>query len=46
METAKREAEARLAAIDAQEGRDGLDNELRKERKDLQFLVGDIIYKE
>ncbi|BFG29908.1 hypothetical protein CerSpe_161820 [Prunus speciosa] len=46
METAKREAEARLAAIDMQEGRDGLDSELRKEREDLQLLVGDIIYKE
>lgn len=46
METAKREAKVRLAAIDLQEERDGLDDELRKEREDLQFLVGDIIYKE
>ncbi|CAL9013315.1 unnamed protein product, partial [Prunus brigantina] len=46
LENAKRVAEARLAAIDLQEGREGLDEELRKERKDLQVVVGDIIYKE
>ncbi|CAL9006140.1 unnamed protein product, partial [Prunus brigantina] len=46
LEFAKREAEARLAVIDAQEGREGLDDELRKERKDLQVVVGNIIYKE
>ncbi|VVA41200.1 PREDICTED: RNA-directed DNA polymerase, partial [Prunus dulcis] len=44
--SAKKEAEARIAALDLMEGQGGLDNTLRKEREDLYFMVSDLVHKE
>ncbi|XP_020420593.1 uncharacterized protein LOC18774736 [Prunus persica] len=44
--SAKKEAEARIAALDLMEGQGGLDNILRKEREDLYFKVSDLVHKE
>lgn len=41
VESAKWEAE-----VDLREGLEGLDSVLRKEREDLHFLVGDLVFKE
>lgn len=46
VESAKREAEARLAVLDLREGWEGLDSTLRKEREDLHYLVGYLVFKE
>ncbi|CAL8157492.1 unnamed protein product [Prunus armeniaca] len=42
----KKEAEARIAALDLMEGQGGLDINLRKEREGLYLLVSDLVYKE
>ncbi|CAL8998321.1 unnamed protein product, partial [Prunus brigantina] len=43
---AKKEAEARIAALDLMEGQGRLDNILRKEREDLYLPVSDLVHKE
>ncbi|CAL8991500.1 unnamed protein product [Prunus brigantina] len=44
--SAKKEAKAKIAALDLMEGQGGLDNILRKEREELYLLVSDLVHKE